>query len=904
MVLNLAGLVDPRLTSLTLAVAAIGLVCVAPGSAAGADAAEAGASPAWLHSTAGISHQVLAPWTPLVVTQGSAGPVVKPWGRAYAFGAGPFPTSVVSRDAEMLAGPMSLRLVVEGKPVTLVGSLRVARQTGAQVVLSGTASGGGVEVASRVTVDFDGDAWAEFSIKARHAVQIDELVVQAPVKRQHAQYLYRYPGSWNTSENSRALSPTGWNGAFVPYVWVGDNDRGLAVYTESDEFWQSADRKRAVELTPEGETVAVRFNVIGIPLALRPDGHPLKLRFGFEATPVKQPAKDVWDYRIVHYGNYGIENQLMGSISRLTYRGPQALRADAGTLELWARVRFDPNAPVASEASRGTLNRDLLTIEGGDVTLGLYWNIDDRGMRVYLKQGATYPVVAGAPSDWHEGELHHLALSWGDELRVYVDGKLTVHQPRKGSVVGPADRVTLAFGGAAPGFDVDELRISDIQREPDASGGERQADDHTILLDRLDSLNGAAAKTTTTPVKGAPGVVEGSGELVGGKVGRAFAVLSGKPRLMLDYLKEIGVRTIVFHEHWTEYQNYPRTFMHQAQLHSVVKACHERGIQLLLYFGYQMADTCPEWDAYHDQVLVMPRQGDYTREPRQTDYTVCYASVWQDFLLDGIDKLMSEYDIDGVYLDGTELPWACANLRHGCGYVRADGSVAPTYTMRATREMMRRIYTIVKAHRPDGQVNVHNSTCMTMPTLGWATSSWDGEQFGSIAVGADVEQLLPLDAFRCEFMGRQWGVPAEFLCYDQPYTQHQALSFTLLHDVLVRCQGVALEEEASLWHAMEAFGRKQATFMPYYSNSAVAKTSPDHSYVSLYSRPGVGVMCVVSHFGNQSAEVKVTLDTAALKLPAGAKAADARNGVAIPMRDGSFTVPLAPYDYALVRISG
>jgi len=100
--------------------------------------------------------------------------------------------------------------------------------------------------------------------------------------------------------------------------------------------------------------------------------------------------------------------------------------------------------------------------------------------------------------------------------------------------------------------------------------------------------------------------------------------------------------------------------------------------------------------------------------------------------------------------------------------------------------MVRRIYTIVKGKKPEGQVNVHNSTCMTIPTLGWATSSWDGEQFGSIARGADVTALLPLDAFRCEFMGRQWGVPAEFLCYERPYTTHEAFSFTLLHDVLVQ----------------------------------------------------------------------------------------------------------------------
>ena len=63
-----------------------------------------------------------------------------------------------------------------------------------------------------------------------------------------------------------------------------------------------------------------------------------------------------------------------------------------------------------------------------------------------------------------------------------------------------------------------------------------------------------------------------------------------------------------------------------------------RGLSLLLYFGYLLANTCPEWDAYHDDVLVLPQQGEYVREPAQKDYAVCYQSAWQDFIADGIAK--------------------------------------------------------------------------------------------------------------------------------------------------------------------------------------------------------------------------------------------------------------------------
>jgi hypothetical protein len=572
----------------------------------------------------------------------------------------------------------------------------------------------------------------------------------------------------------------------------------------------------------------------------------------------------------------------------------------AGTLEMWVRVRFDPLARIVEQGSRGILNRDLVSIAGGQDTLGFYWNIDDRGMRAYLRRGQTHLFVIGAPSDWREGELHHIALSWGEEVRAYVDGRLTVRFPWRGSVDASAAEAVLTLGGAQSGFDLDELRVSDVQREPDLSGAFR-ADGHTLLLDHLEKLLEQGWQSVTVPEKGDGGVVSGAAKLTEGKFGKALA-MSGQAIPMLEYLKALGVRTIVFHEHWTEYENYTETIGGREQLKSLVKACHEQGIQLLLYFGYLMANTCPEWEAYHNEVLALPMQGEYIREPAQKDYTVCYQSAWQDFLADGIAKLIDKYDIDGVYLDGTEYPQTCGNRAHGCGYLRPDGSVAPTYSIFGAREMVRRIYTIVKSKKPEGQVNVHNSTCMTIPTLGWATSSWDGEQFGSIARGADVNALLPLDAFRCEFMGRQWGVPAEFLCYDRPYTTHEAFSFTLLHDVLVRGSGPGLEEESALWKAMDAFGRREASFLPYWSNGDVARVSPDRCHVSLYSRPGTGALCVVSNLGSATADVKVSLDLARLKLPRDVPAWDALSHRAVELSGGAFTVPLKPFDYAVVRL--
>ena len=83
---------------------------------------------------------------------------------------------------------------------------------------------------------------------------------------------------------------------------------------------------------------------------------------------------------------------------------------------------------------------------------------------------------------------------------------------------------------------------------------------------------------------------------------------------------------------------------------------------------------------------------------------VCYKSIWQDLIADGIARAMEEFDLDGVYLDGVGDVVGCVNTHHGCGYVAPDGSVHPTYPVRATRKLLERIYRIVKSHQPDGQV--------------------------------------------------------------------------------------------------------------------------------------------------------------------------------------------------------
>jgi len=351
------------------------------------------------------------------------------------------------------------------------------------------------------------------------------------------------------------------------------------------------------------------------------------------------------------------------------------------------------------------------------------------------------------------------------------------------------------------------------------------------------------------------------------------------PPKLLDRLVACGVRTVVIFEHWTDIEAHavPRD---KAKLKEIIRKIHQRGMQVLLYFGFLLSDIAPEYRDLAHSSLALPKTGwslmHYPPQPLQTAWRVCLRSAWQDFLAEGVAGVMDELDADGVYLDGTASPYSCRNMLHGCGTLRYDAGIGPTFPVFSVRGAMRRIYDAVISRKPGGQVNVHNSTCMVMPSLAWATSTWDGEQFAGLELGTPHKDFLSLDTFRTEFMGRQWGVPAELLCYNRPLSFHQAWALALVHDVPVRAmlkgQANDIEYNRDIWQVMDEFGRKEATWIPYWQNTNYVAVSPKTVYVSLYQHPAHGVLAVISNLGRKAATARLAFKPEALRLEHGKQA--------------------------------
>jgi hypothetical protein len=334
----------------------------------------------------------------------------------------------------------------------------------------------------------------------------------------------------------------------------------------------------------------------------------------------------------------------------------------------------------------------------------------------------------------------------------------------------------------------------------------------------------------------------------------------------------------------------------------MAEECHRNGIMLMPYLGFQVSDQAPEYAGFKREVIKLPENTSSDTYPDMTPQnvsTVCLKGVWQDALVAGVARLMDEYGVDGIYLDSTCSPWGCTNELHGCGYRRADGKLCPTYPVFAVRDTFKRLYTVVRQHKTDGVMDAHVYDCMNSSALAFSTSYWNGEQLGKAAFFPDG---LPLDRFRTEFMGINWGVPGDLLDYHLgDYRQCCALS--LLHDVLVRpVQGDPMALEASIWKAADDFGRKEARRLPYWSNAEYVKVAPADCYVSLYRHPTHGVLVVVSNLGKNATAATVTLDLKKLDLPAKLTALDGLTRAPVTIHEGRIEQSLPSVGWAIIWV--
>ena len=246
--------------------------------------------------------------------------------------------------------------------------------------------------------------------------------------------------------------------------------------------------------------------------------------------------------------------------------------------------------------------------------------------------------------------------------------------------------------------------------------------------------------------------------------------------------------------------------------------------------------------------------------------TVCNASSWADFLVWAINETMDATGTDGVYLDCCN-PNFCRSREHGCEPGR--------YPIFATRDLMKRIYTLVREKRgANGFVYAHNSENNIITTFSFTDAVLNGEQYNR----KDLAALTPAK-FRAELCSQPYGVPAVLLptlVKFQPEGREKMpgsefLAFPLLHDVLCASSWLGKDSQALLrriQQVMQEWGVGSAEFLPYWDNATELSVASDGARVSAYLHADGNSVLLVA-MAERSLEATVTFQGRLVSLVGG-----------------------------------
>jgi hypothetical protein len=299
--------------------------------------------------------------------------------------------------------------------------------------------------------------------------------------------------------------------------------------------------------------------------------------------------------------------------------------------------------------------------------------------------------------------------------------------------------------------------------------------------------------------------------------------------------KALGVKEVHTHEPWTEIMGYPFSFLNMEQVKDASAAAKKEGIRDCLYSHPIISTLAPEFEEWGNQwALKAPPVAAFQRTPAQDLFFICHDTEWSDFYIHSWVRLIKEHGVGGMYFDGTHGASICMNPNHRHSAFYPDGKVAPYQPVRAAHKFMQRLRRATSAADPGFFFLGHGMTQFAGFYLDYFMT---GENFWVAPAGLEV----PLDYMRV-VLSPQWGVPHDF--YRGPILSNDYIRpIALAHGYGVWSSGIAPTSETAgwrvpIWKAWDAFGIKDAEFVPYWKGDALVTSSNPDVVVSSHRKKG------------------------------------------------------------------
>ncbi|HOL67461.1 MAG TPA: DUF6067 family protein, partial [bacterium] len=253
----------------------------------------------WEGNTLGLCDKVYPPFQPVK----HSGKTVEVVLRRYTLNAFGLWENVISAGKEILQGPMEIKGETSQGPLKWkTGTVNLtSRPTAAQCLAR--AESEALVIETRSLIEVDGCMRVEMALlPGRKPQEIRWLAVSIPLKDELVS-LWHVMQSGSIRHNPTGAVPSGqgvvWEssqtgngpmlGTFLPYIWLGGPERGLAWFANNDRGWVTDDNRSVQVLTRKGRTLTLDIYLINRPVTL---SATRKIVFGLQASPTKPMPKN------------------------------------------------------------------------------------------------------------------------------------------------------------------------------------------------------------------------------------------------------------------------------------------------------------------------------------------------------------------------------------------------------------------------------------------------------------------------------------------------------------------------------------------------------------------------------------------------------------------------------------
>lgn len=839
-------------------------------------------APNWQGFTGGIPDgTVPEPWTKVVKN----GNTVEVWGRKFIFDNTPLPVQIVSQNINLLKAPA--RVVLDPAPQSW--QLLKSEQpddTTVRFIWQGRIND---KHAYKAITEVYFDGVVRFDLEMPEQLTAKKYMLEFPVDARIARTLHRGPWGFGGYKTSYRVKQNADYHPIRPQLFLYNNDVGFGWFDGMQFDWKLKNPQRALEVVPADDKVYFRVNYIDQQTFLK---QKRLYSCGLQPLPVRPLPREEKGLRMCYALTYADVDKAAWK-GTVDYLADGNIRREQGTAEMSIKLdeKISPNT------------RELFFFETahGNLRFRFGWN---KANGIFAQVFEHYQSRAIVKTNLHPapGKWTHLAVTWGDEIAVFADGKKAGSTKWKGSI--SAFPTHIYAGGVD--VSVDNFRISDIARKNFAADQPATVDKHTLLLDNFETLSWCNGRRCTVPEKisdsAEAGFLTPDTLLTAARWGQGIAPMKKKLPNMIEGYRRYGIDTFCFHA--SQYTDEAMAGMYIAdpqRMRRTVNEIHRTGGRAVIYINNSLSNYDRAWDTHKDDWLIKPAGYPFiaAHRPKEKSYQACPRSEYINYFFWRLDALFREYKLDGAFLDG-RMYSKCGNREHGCGAVNFEGKFVPQRNVWDGRLKAWRLYNIIKSHNGYGEQ--HKSSIWDAPTCFFWDAAWEGEQFmlKKLKPGEKRLDTLPLEAMHEHINGRVYGMPSRYTAYlGQPFTAVENCTFSFVHGT-TWTMTYRIDEAAVIapyWHALDKFGADNWNFRGYWESIPPASEVPDELLkVSAHVKTDSALVMIANFNEDQpfvSGKIRLQLDKLGFAGPYRAK--DAFSGEEIPVNGNEIDIKVKSF---------